>query len=86
MAEEFQHGVDVESQALASHTFKRWDLHVCSLIWAVDVDGLHEIMFVVLLSVVNCAIDVLVSPSLGVLDHEDLWLLVASQVGQPVVF
>lgn len=86
MAEEFQHGVDVESQDLASHTFKRWNLHVCSLIWAVDVDGLHEIMFVVLLSVVNCAIDVLVSPSLGVLDHEDLWLLVASQVGQPVVF
>lgn len=62
------------TEDLPAHAPKSGQTSVHSLIWLIDVDGLNQVATADIVSTIDCADDVLVFPSLHVLDHEHLLL------------
>ena len=70
------------AENLAAHATKSGQTSVNSLIWLVNVDSLDQVSTADILGAIDRADDVLVLPSLHILDHEHLLLALSPVVVQ----
>lgn len=70
------------TENLPAHTTKSGQTSVHSLIWLINVDRLNQVSTADILGAIDRADDVLVFPSLHILDHEHLLLTLGPVIVQ----